>query len=486
MKPDEQKNDLLDWLEEHTPRFTHMADQIWERPEILWEEFFASKLQADFLEEEGFSVEMDVAGMNTAFVAEYGEGKPVLAFIGEYDALPGLSQTKESKQEAVIDGGHGHGCGHNILGTAGLAAAVAVQKWMQNYDIPGTVRYYGCPAEEGGGGKVFMARDGLYDDLDAALTYHPGSANQPVKGSCVAINSAFYRFTGRSSHAGAMPELGRSALDAVELMNVGANYLREHVLDGTRIQYIITNGGQAANIVPETAEVHYILRTEKASYLDEVTERIRNIAKGAAMMTDTTFEETIDSGFASMYSNHYIADLMYEALEMIGPIEFTDEEVAFAQEVNDSFPGTNQDYVQREIDYLKATGEFAEILRQDQDLPLRKKNYPAMDANIIYKGATDVGDLSQVTPTGFLVTTCFPTGSPGHSWANTACGGMTIGHKGLMHAAKGLALTAAEMYTNLEHIEKAKQEFEETMGGRKYQPLIPEDMNPPRLEPKPA
>ena len=269
----QDKKELLQWLEENTPRFTDMSDQIWENPEVMWEEFYAARLQAEFLEKEGFSITRDIAEMNTAFMAEWGEGKPVVALIGEYDALPGLSQKKQATKEAAVKEGAGHGCGHNLLGTASVAAAAAVQKWMQSSGISGTLRYYGCPAEEGGGAKVFMARDGLFDDLDCALTYHPWILNMSSKGATVAIQSSRFRFNGVAAHAGGAPHLGRSALDAVELMNVGANFLREHVLDGTRIQYIITDGGQAANIVPETAEGEYIIRAETPDYLEARVER---------------------------------------------------------------------------------------------------------------------------------------------------------------------------------------------------------------------
>ena len=471
---------MLDWLEEHSPRFTKMADQIWERPEILWGEFFAAKLQADFLENEGFKITSNPAGMNTAFLAEWGRGKPILAFIGEYDALPGLSQAVAPERKALVDAGPGHGCGHNLLGTASLAAAVAVQKWMEVNGVKGTIRYYGCPAEEIGGGKVFFARDGYFDDLDAALSYHPGIYNMPSYMSTVAIVSSVFRFHGVSAHAGSAPHMGRSALDAVELMNVGANYMREHVLDGTRIQYVITDGGQAANIVPETAAVHYILRAERADYVQEVAERLRNIARGAALMTDTTLEEKFESGFASMYANRYLADLMYKIMGSLGPIEFTTEEIAYAQKINDAFKKSNADYMEDKIETIKISDEDARLLRADAKLPLLGKNYPPMDGNIVFKGATDVGDLSQVTPTGALWTTCFPTSTPGHSWANVATSGMSIGHKGMLHASRILALTAAEMLMDHTHFEKAREEFQQMMTGRKYQPLVPEGFQPPQ------
>ena len=480
MTVDETKKALLRWLDENTTRFTKMADQIWENPEIYWEEVFASGLLADYLESEGFSITRNPAGIRTAFIAEWGRGKPILALIGEYDALPGLSQVNEPVKKSAVEGGLGHGCGHHILGVASAVAAASVRNWLEVNNLPGTVRYYGAPAEENGGAKVFMVREGLFDDLDAALTYHPGIINMPSKGSTVAVVSSSFRFNGRASHAGGSPHLGRSALDAVELMNVGANYLREHVIDGTRIQYVITDGGQAANIVPERAAVRYILRAEKPDYLLEVADRLRNIAKGAALMTDTTFEETIESGYASMVSNHTIADLMYQALKEIGPIQFTEEELAFAQQINDTFTGTNADYVERRIDLLGLGKEDADALRVFNDQSLLGENFPAMDAAIVFKGATDVGDLSQVVPTGALETTCFPTCSPGHSWVNTACGGMSIGHKGLMHGAKALALTAANLYMDKENLKKVRVEFEQQMAGKTYTPLIPKDMYPPQ------
>ncbi len=484
MSLENEKRELLNWIEDNRSRFIGMSDQIWENPEILWEEFFASGLQADFLEKDGFTVTRDVAGMNTAFIAEWGEGKPIIGLIGEYDALPGLSQKKQSSKEAVKEGGHGHGCGHNMLGTASVGAAVAVKKWLQDSGASGRVRYYGCPAEEGGGGKVFMARDGLFDDLDCALTYHPASTNITSKGSTVAIVSSHFRFKGVAAHAGGTPHLGRSALDAVELMNVAANYLREHVLDGTRIQYIITDGGQAANIVPETAAVEYILRADKTDYLKDVAERLRNIAKGAALMTDTKFEEEVQIAYSGKMANHTLGELLFENMEFIGAIEFTEDEIAYAQEINDSFPGENKDYIQAAIDYYKPSAELKEMVLAHKDKPLIGVNFPAIDEGMTLKGATDVGDLSLVTPTGEVYTACFPTGAPGHSWANVATGGMSIGHKGMMHAAKAMALTALDLYSDPKYIQAVRADFDKSMNGKKYECPIPDDQQPPRLEPK--
>jgi aminobenzoyl-glutamate utilization protein B len=364
-----------------------------------------------------------------------------------------------------------------------VAAAAAVQKWLQSSGIPGTVRYYGCPAEEKGTGKVFMARAGLFDDLDAALNFHPGSTNMPAKGRAVGVNAIYFRFFGRSSHAGGSPEEGRSALDAVELMNVGVNYLREHVKDDVRIHYIITEGGKAPNIVPEEAEVYYFIRAAKPDYLAQVVKRVHKVANGAAMMTETRVEPRLQGGVSALINNHYLADLQYEAMQLIGPIEFTEEEISFAQTINDAMPGTNSDYIDKRIDYLNPAPEFAAALNEYRDQPLIGANFPALDSHKTMRGSTDVGDLSLVVPVSMLSTTCFTTGSPGHSWANVAAAGSSIGHKGMMHAAKTMALTAVELYSDPSHLPKIHQEFQQKTGGKPYIPPIPDEFEPPRFKP---
>ena len=475
--------EIIDWLEANQATFTEMSDEIWRHPEIAYQEFKSSRLQADYLEKEGFTITWDVGGLNTAFMAEWGEGKPVLGFIGEYDALPGLSQKLQPVKEAIEEDGHGHGCGHNLLGTGAVAGAVAVQKWLQSSGKTGTVRYYGCPAEEKGSGKVFMGRSGAFDDLDAALNFHPAYLNMAQKGSAVGVNSIYYRFFGRTAHAGMAPDEGRSALDAVELMNVGVNYLREHVKDDVRIHYIITEGGKAPNIVPEEAEVYYFIRAAKPDYLAEVVERVRKVAEGAAMMTETRVEVKFEEGCSAVLNNHYLADLQYQAMELIGPIAFSEEEIAFAQQINDTFPGTNADYVENIIENLKSPADIAVLFDEYRQQPLISKNYPSLDENIVRTGSTDVGDLSQIVPVSMLRTTCWPTGIPGHSWGNVACSGMSIGHKGMMHAAKIMALAAMAMYADPEHLVQIRKEFEQSMGGKPYVPPIPADVDPPRFEP---
>jgi aminobenzoyl-glutamate utilization protein B len=286
----------------------------------------------------------------------------------------------------------------------------------------------------------------------------------------VGVNAIFYRFFGRTAHAGGSPHEGRSALDAVELMNVGVNYLREHVKDEVRMHYIITEGGKAPNIVPEEAEVYYFLRANKPKDLADVRERVRKIAEGAAMMTETRVEITFEDGCSAVINNHYLADLQYKAMELIGPITYTQEEIDFAQAINDAFPGDNGYYVDRIIERIKPPPEYQVILEEYRQQPLIGHNFPAIDENFIMTGSTDVGDLSRVTPVSMLRTTCNPTGVPGHSWGNVASCGMSIGHKGMLHAAKIMAATAVELYSQPEHLIEIRQEFEASTNGQPYVP----------------
>jgi len=476
---------LVDWIEGNQSDFTEMSNSIWETPELAFKEFKASHLQADYLEKAGFTITWDLGGLNTAFMAEWGQGVPVLGFIGEYDALPGLSQKVQPTKEPVEEGAPGQGCGHNLLGTAAVASAAALKEWLQSTGKPGTVRYYGCPAEEKGSGKVYMARDGAFDDLDAAFNFHPASMNYAAKGSCVGVNAFYYRFFGRTAHAGGSPHEGRSALDAVELMNVGVNYLREHVKDDVRIHYIITDGGKAPNIVPEEAEVYYFIRAAKPDYLAEVTERVRKIAEGAAMMTETRVEVHFEDGCSPLLSNHYLADMQHTAMGRIGPIEFTPEEIEFAQTINDAFLGTNSDYVDRAIEYYGLKPALAASLDEFRDQPLVGKNFISFDDGKVETGSTDVGDLSQIVPLSMLLTACFPTGVPGHSWGEVAASGMSIGHKGMLHAAKVMAIAASDLIMDPDHLVEVRQEFEVQTRGKTYDPPIPADRKPPRFEPGP-
>ncbi|MEE4194637.1 MAG: amidohydrolase [Anaerolineae bacterium] len=474
------KAQMINWLDQHTPEFTAISDAIWERPELGYHEFFATKLQSEFMEAQGFSITRDIAGMNTAFVAEWGKGKPVFGFAGEFDALPGLSQKPQPTPDPVEDGAPGHGCGHNLLGVGCMAAAVAVKEWLQSTGTPGTVRYYACPAEEGGAGKTFMARDGLFDDLDLAFNYHPMVFNTANKSSCLGVNHIRFVFHGKTAHAGAAPWEGRSALDAVELMNVGVNYLREHVPQDVRLHYVITNGGKAPNIVPDEAEVWYYIRAHEPKTLADVTERVRNIARGAALMTSTKMEEIFESATSSTLPNAYLADLHVAEMQKLGPTTYTKAELDYAATINQAL---DYDYnnLRKRFEGMNLSMEVKEKFLSFVGLPVIGEPIPSYNEGEISGGSTDVGDLSRVVPCCEMTTACWAVGVPGHSWGVTATGKHTIGHKGMMYAAKTMASVAVECYQHPEHIEKAWEEFHKRQP-EGYQCPIPEGIVPPRYE----
>ena len=462
------KVQLVDWLEERSGRFTAMSDAIWREPQLALKETFACKLQSDDLRVEGFRIREQVGGLPTAFVAEWGSGAPILGFVGEYDALPNLSQADGPEQNPLVPGGAGHGCGHNLLGTASLAAAVALKSWLEATGRPGTVRYYGCPAEETLTGKVFMARDGVFADLDAALTWHPGWINTVGKGSSLAMDSLKFRFHGRTAHAAMSPDLGRSALDAVELMNVGTNFLREHVADAVRIHYVITNGGGAPNVVPDDAEVWYFVRAPRRAQVDEVTARIRKIAQGAALMTETTMAEQYLCGCYNVLPNLFLADLAFAAMNEVGPLEFTEEEHTYARRIVAAYPESTRAP-------LLATIGLPQTLLSES---LLGGLYAAQNEGKAMPGSTDVGDVSWIAPTVSVEAATWALGVPAHSWGITATGAMSIGHKGMLHAAKTMALTAYELFEDPSKLERARAEFTEATGGKAYQTPLPEGLQP--------
>ena len=369
------RREILDWLAAESATFVGMADDIWSHPETAFREHHASKLQAKYLESAGFRVRWGLGGMDTAFVAEWGTGQPVLGLLGEYDALSGLSQKRQPTPMPEVEGGAGHGCGHNLLGTACVASAAALRRWLEASGRPGTVRYYGCPAEERVIGKVFMARDGAFCGLDAALNWHPAERNMPGKGRAVGVRDLTFRFQGRTAHAGGAPHLGRSALDAVELMNVGVNYLREHVTEKVRIHYVITRGGELPNVVPEQAESWYFVRALDPEELEQVVARVRKVAEGAALMTETRLDVTLNGACSSLLNNHYLADMHYNAMQELGPISFSKEELGFASAVNGQFPPE----AARPFEGLRIPPALRELVAAAERQPLVAENFPAMD-----------------------------------------------------------------------------------------------------------
>lgn len=455
------------------------SDTIWGYAETRFEEYRSSKLLQKLLTDEGFTIKSGIADMETAFVASYGSGKPVIAFLGEFDALYRLSQKAGvACKEAVTEDGKGHGCGHNALGVGALAAAVAIKDYLEKHHLPGTVRYYGCPGEESGSGKAYIARAGYFNDVDAAFTWHPGNVNTVWYYNCLACICAYFKFTGVSSHAAASPYLGRSALDAVELMDVGANYLREHVVPEARIHYAVTDtGGISPNVVQANASVLYQVRAPHMDQVKEIYDRVVNIAKGAALMTGTKVDIVFDRASAELVPNRTIQKILQRKFEEIGPVPVEEKDRKFAREIR----ATLDDRQKKadESDLIHFYGEKGSSMQKEiADKDIIDRVYPCSDADYAIPISTDVGDASWNMPTGQVITACFAKDTPGHSWQLVAQGKMPLCHKAFLHAGKVLAMAARELLENPPLLEKAKAEFQERTGGKAYHCQIPADVKP--------
>jgi len=473
------EGNALSYLNENERILVSLARDIWDHPQVAFEEAYASKLITDQLEKEGFDVKRGIAQIPTAFVASWGEGKPIIGILGEYDALPGLSQQVSTKKEPVKAGDPGHGCGHNLLGVGSLGAALAVKEAMKKDRIRGTIRYYGCPAEEALVGKVFMARAGVFDDLDAVVYWHPMHVNAVRNCSFLALNSFKFNFYGVSTHAAVAPEMGRSALDGVVLTDVGVNYLREHIIQEARIHCVVTNGGLAPNVVPSYAQVWYYIRAPRRDQVDEIYARVLDIAKGAALMTDTTYNVEFLGGCYDGISNDVIGRVMLEKLKRVGASEFTDDEKAFARQLQATLSPAD----------IESTLRDSGLTREEIGDPLCDKILDRVDSlakGKVRPGSTDVGDVSYISPTGQFATCCVPLGVPLHSWQSTASVGSTIGFKGMMAAAKVLALTALDLETKPDVLKAARNEFEKATGGKKYATPLPEGTVPPTKKSTPS
>jgi aminobenzoyl-glutamate utilization protein B len=443
---------VLAALDARAAGYAGIAKQIWGFAEVGYQETRSSALLQEQLRAAGFTVEAGVAEIPTAFVATWGSGKPVIAIIGEFDALPGLSQDAVPVRKILVDGGPGHGCGHHLFGTAATAAAIAVKDWLATTSGKGTIKFFGTPAEEGGGGKVYMIRAGLFDGVDAAVTWHPGDVNQVTRATTLANISAKFRFHGLSAHAAAAPEQGRSALDGVEAMDDMVNMLREHVPQETRIHYIITAGGKAPNVVPDFAEAYYYARHSDMRILDGIWERIVNAGKGAALGTGTTVDIQMVNAVYNVLPNDYLADVMQRALERVGGFRYTPEEEQFAGGIRKTLTGT-----------VPPPGTEQKVLPPEVG---------------VSSGSTDVGDVSWVVPTVQMSAATWVPGTPAHSWQAVAAGGMSIGAKGMMVAAKTMALTTMDLFSDPSHLAKARAEFARRVGDFRYTPKVG-DMKPP-------
>jgi aminobenzoyl-glutamate utilization protein B len=465
---------IENWIEQNQELLIDVSKQVWDFSELGYEETRSASVLADTLEELGFEVERGIAGIPTAFVASFGSEGPVVGILGEYDALPGLSQEAVPYPEPRQAGGTGHGCGHNLLGVGSLAASVAVKQAIQSGEVKGTIRYYGCPAEEGGSGKVFMVREGLFEDVDMALCWHPASMNVTMNMNMLAVKSFYFRFRGRSAHAAIDPHQGRSALDGVELMNVGVNYLREHVIPEARMHYVITNGGGTApNVVPDFAEVFYYLRAPRMDQIDHIFERVKDVARGAALMSGTEVEIQLESASSNLILNDPINRVMQAKMDELGAPQFNGNEKEFAQTISATLPADAYDSLAEMMGMpaVQARAIFSEN-------PLPEMVVPMMPSGRVMPASTDVGDVSWVTPTGQIGTVCQVVGTPGHSWQVTAQSGMGIGFRGMLYAGKVMGLTAAEFMKDPELLAEAKADFEKRTGGSGYECPIPADVGP--------
>ena len=452
------KQKLYNTIDENAPEIIALSDAIWEYAELSMEECKSAAYYCELLEKEGFTVERELCGIPTAFSGSFGSGSPRIGILGEFDALSGLSQVAGStRKQSLVPGGNGHGCGHNLLGAGSFGAALAIKKAIEAGALQGTVIFYGCPGEEGCAGKTFMARDGMFRDLDAALTWHPGSTNEVTVGSYAACMQVEYSFHGVASHAAGSPDKGRSALDAAELMHVGIQFLREHMPPHSSVHYSITDGGGVSpNVVQAEAKTVFMVRSETVRKAKELLHRVNNIAQGAALMTDTQVTTRQIDGTASTVSNEALEQVMYENMQQVPIPAYTQEELAFAQVLHDTcpaaLPGT-----------LSATNrDIRAFVEEKTDGGKRAMNdfiIPYVPSTMFTPGSTDVGDVSWLTPTAQFTTATWVSGTPGHSWQNVSLGKTGIAYKGMLQAAKILAGAAADLMESPALLEKIRKEF---------------------------
>ncbi len=452
-----QKTAVAD-VDDRAQELRDVNKAIWEYAEVGLQEHKSANLLMSKLKSAGFTIKSGVSNMPTAFVASYGSGQPIIGILAEYDALPGMSQKVDSFRTPVTTAQPGHACGHSGLGTGALGAALAAKAAMDKHGLKGTLRLYGTPAEETVIGKIYMLLDGQFDDLDICLHWHPSTKNGAWAASSKAIVSVKFTFDGTAAHAAGSPESGRSALDAVELMNVGVNFMREHVKEDSRIHYVITNGGGAPNVVPAKATVWYFIRADDHKDVEANFGWIKDIARGAALMTRTKMSYHVDTDCHELIPNMPLSEVLYDNMVTIGAPKFSPEEKAFARRLQQPLIeqfGTN---------FPKAIDETIHTLDQSTT--------PS-------KGSTDVGDISWYVPTGGIRTSSMVAKSPGHSWQNVACIGSTIGEKGIIYGAKVLAITTVDLFEKPELIAAAKAEWKARMKGRKYTTLIPKGQKAP-------
>lgn len=452
-KMNSAKKTVISSIENHKAELIKISDSIWAAAETAFEETLSSKILSEYAEKNGFTVERGVAGIPTAFTATFGSGKPVISVLGEFDALPGISQKAKPDKEPLIEGAAGHGCGHNLFGSASLGSAIAVKELMEQGKIKGTIKFLGTPAEEKFFAKIWMIREGLWNDVDINLSWHPSADTEADVQSTLALVDFKVEFFGQAAHAAGDPWNGRSASDALELYTTGINYYREHIKPTVRIHYHIQDGGQVVNVVPDYSKLWVRVRDSKRSGMMPVYEQVQKMAEGAAIMANVDYKISLISGIYEVLVNRAGGELMQNNLELLGPLSYTEEETAFGKKIQEA---TGKPQVGMESS-----------IRPFQDT---KENPTG--------GSTDVGDVSWNVPNINLGVTVAPKDTPWHSWAVVACGGMSIGHKGMIHAAKALSMTAVDLFENPNAVEKIKAEFKQRKGDEVYKPIIPDGPPP--------
>jgi len=471
---DTQKKVALAAVDEISRQLCDLSDAIWEVPELGFQEFESARLQQEQLKKLGFTVEAGIGGIKTAFCASFGSGKPVMGILGEFDALADLSQKAGvDRQEPIVPGGPGHGCGHNLLGVGSIAAAYAVKEYLRATGKPGTVIYYGCPAEEGGSAKAFMARDGVFDRLDFAFGWHPGTLNQVGSNSSNANYVVTYRFTGRSAHAAGAPHMGRSALDAVELMNVGVQFLREHVSTSVRIHYAITDaGGLSPNVVQAKSAVQYMIRAPKIATVQSVYERVNKIAQGAALMTETQVEICFEKACSDLLIHQELNDVLQANMEAIDLYPLTEEELAFARKMR-AATGAKSRPCQGLIQKLPQE-QAAWVDRQILE-PVSQFVVPRIRTVGVDAASGDIGDVSYVCPTAEIYTATWAAGTGAHTWQAAAQGKSGVAHKAMLFAGKVLAGAAIDLLNDPEKLAKAWEEHRQLTDNKPFVSPIPKD-----------
>jgi aminobenzoyl-glutamate utilization protein B len=452
--PRDDRDEMLRKMDERAERYGDLSRRIWEIAEVGYKEKQSAELLKSELRAAGFQIQENVGEIPTAFSASFGNGKPVIGILGEYDALPGLSQESTTEKKARVEGAPGHGCGHNLFGVASALAAITIKDYLVAYKKSGTIRFYGTPAEEGGGGKIYMARAGAFNDCDVVLAWHPGNSNAVSLGSSLANIHAKFKFYGKAAHAAANPDKGRSSLDAVMLTGHAVDMLREHVPQETRMHYVVTNGGEAPNVVPDFSEIWIYARHENMQTLDDVWSRVVKCAEAGALATGTRMEMQLINSVYNLLPNDALAALLDRNLRIVGGMKYSAEEKSFAERLRKTFPIEGQ--------LPLGSEEQIQALREEHT-----------------SGSTDVADVSWIVPTAQFTTATYVPGTPGHSWQSTACVGMSIGRKGMMIAAKTLALSGVDLYNDPKLIEAARADFNKRRAGQEYRSRIPMSQKPP-------